>query len=62
MKQGQQAQDQSVGIISGLWGIGLSLLVWSLASGVRGGGTVALSVRAQRRGTGWFACERCALR
>lgn len=38
MRQGQQAEDRLVGIISGLRGIGLSLVVLSLALGDQGRG------------------------
>lgn len=38
MRQGQQAENRLVGIISGLRGIGLSLVVLSLALGDQGRG------------------------
>lgn len=43
VRQGQQAQDWLNGIISGLQGVGSSLVVWYLALGDQGRGTVALS-------------------
>lgn len=43
VRQGQQAQDWLIGIISGLQGAGSSLVVWYLALGDQGRGTVTLS-------------------
>ena len=43
VRQGQQAQDWLNGIISGLQGVGSSLVVWYLALSDQGRGTVAPS-------------------